>query len=444
MAAFRELSVENRIKTLQNEGAINETEAAFLLKQFAESSDTTIPADVANHMIEHQIGKYTLPVGVVRGLIVNGEVCDVLVATEEPSVIAAACNGARIAAATDVGYGIIARSPQYVTTAQIAFEDADGSVAARLSRIVEDKEKVAELLRIANASHPSISKRGGGARKCRASALHGFAKLEIDVDTCDAMGANTVNTMGEAVKAQLESWLGVQALVAILTNTSRVATTAEVHIPVEALASRRLENSEREREGKRLARRIAALSALAASDPARAATHNKGILNGIAGAALASGNDTRALESAAHAWAARSGHYLPLSKWNTETLNGKTILHGSIEIPLQIGIVGGSISSLPMAKLAIKIGNYKNANDFRNTLAALGLVQNLAALRALAGPGIQAGHMALQSSNLAIAAGAKGAEIAEIAHDILQLSPAERTTEKVMQLLQKLRESSKN
>lgn len=444
MTAFRELSVENRIKTLQNEGAINDTEAAFLLKQFAESSDTTIPADVANHMIEHQIGKYTLPVGVVRGLIVNGEVRDVLVATEEPSVIAAACNGARIAAATDVGYGIIARSPQYVTTAQIAFEDADGSVAARLSRIVGDKEKVAELLRIANESHPSMSKRGGGARKCRASALHGFAKLEIDVDTCDAMGANTVNTMGEAVKAQLESWLGVQALVAILTNTSRVATTAEVHIPVEALASRRLEDSEREREGKRLARRIAALSALAASDPARAATHNKGILNGIAGAALASGNDTRALESAAHAWAARSGRYLPLSKWNTETLNGKTILHGRIEIPLQIGIVGGSISSLPMAKLAIKIGKYKNANDFRNTLAALGLVQNLAALRALAGPGIQAGHMALQSSNLAIAAGAKGAEIAEITHNILQLSPAERTTEKVTQLLQKLRESSKN
>ena len=468
MTAFRELSVENRIKTLQNEGAINDADATFLLKQFAESSDTTIPADVANHMIEHQIGKYTLPVGVVRGLIVNGEVRDVLVATEEPSVIAAACNGARIAAetgagfdaatdvgfdaatdvgfdaATDVGYGIIARSPQYVTTAQIAFEDADGSVAARLSRIVEDKEKVAELLLIANESHPSMSKRGGGARKCRASALHGFAKLEIDVDTCDAMGANTVNTMGEAVKAQLESWLGVQALVAILTNTSRVATTAEVHIPVEALASRRLEDSERESEGKRLARRIAALSALAASDPARAATHNKGILNGIAGAALASGNDTRALESAAHAWAARSGRYLPLSKWNTETLNGKTILHGSIEIPLQIGIVGGSISSLPMAKLAIKIGNYKNANDFRNTLAALGLVQNLAALRALAGPGIQAGHMALQSSNLAIAAGAKGAEITEIAHDILQLSPAERTTEKVTQLLQKLRESSKN
>ena len=443
MTAFRELSVENRIKTLQNEGAINEAEAAFLLKQFAESSDTTIPADVANHMIEHQIGKYTLPVGVVRGLIVNGEVRDVLVATEEPSVIAAACNGARIATTSTEGC-IVANSPQYVTTAQIAFEDADGSVAARLHRIVEDKEKIAELLRIANESHPSMSKRGGGARKCRVSALHGFAKLEIDVDTCDAMGANTVNTMGEAVKAQLESWLGVQALVAILTNTSRVASTAEVHIPVEALASRRLEDSEREREGKRLARRIAALSALAASDPERAATHNKGILNGIAGAALASGNDTRALEAAAHAWAARSGRYLPLSTWNTETLNNQTILHGRIEIPLQIGIVGGSISSLPMAKLALKIGKYKNANDFRNTLAALGLVQNLAALRALAGPGIQAGHMALQASNLAIAAGAKGEEIEEIAHNLMQLSASERTTEKVAQLLKKLRESSKN
>lgn len=454
MTAFRELSVENRIKTLKNDGAINESEATFLLKQLSESSDTTIPADVANHMIEHQIGKYTLPVGVVRGLIVNGEARDVLVATEEPSVIAAACNGARIAAAAcdaagvaavaDDVCGIIAHSPQYVTTAQIAFEDADGSVAARLREIVEDCAKVEELLRVANESHPSMSKRGGGARKCRALALHGFAKLEIDVDTCDAMGANTVNTMGEAVKAQLESWLGVEALVAILTNTSRVATTAEVRIPVKALASRRLEEAKREGEGKRLARRIAALSALAASDPARAATHNKGILNGIAGATLASGNDTRALEAAAHAWAARSGRYLPLSTWNAESLNKQTILHGRIEIPLQVGIVGGSISSLPMAKLAIKIGKYKNANDFRNTLAALGLVQNLAALRALAGPGIQAGHMALQASNIAIAAGAKGEEIEKIAKNLLQLSPAERTTEKVEQLLKIFRESSKN
>ncbi|RIY18377.1 hydroxymethylglutaryl-CoA reductase, degradative [Bifidobacteriaceae bacterium WP012] len=453
MTAFRELSVENRIKTLQNEGAINESEATFLLKQLSESSDTTIPADVANHMIEHQIGKYTLPVGVVRGLIVNGEARDVLVATEEPSVIAAACNGARIAAESGIEggivanspqYGIVAHSPKYVTTAQIAFEDADGSAAARLSEIVEDCAKVEDLLRVANESHPSMSKRGGGARKCRVSALHGFAKLEVDVDTCDAMGANTVNTMGEAVKAQLESWLGVEALVAILTNTSRVATTAEVRIPVEALASRRLEEAKREDEGKRLARRIAALSALAASDPERAATHNKGILNGIAGAALASGNDTRALEAAAHAWAARSGRYLPLSTWNTESLNKQTILHGRIEIPLQIGIVGGSISSLPMAKLALKIGKYKNANDFRNTLAALGLVQNLAALRALAGPGIQAGHMSLQASNLAIAAGAKGEEIEAIAKNLLQLSPAERTTEKVAQLLKTFREPSKN
>ena len=234
MTAFRELSVENRIKTLKNDGAINESEATFLLKQLSESSDTTIPADVANHMIEHQIGKYTLPVGVVRGLIVNGEARDVLVATEEPSVIAAACNGARIAAESGIEggivanspqYGIIAHSPQYVTTAQIAFEDADGSVATRLREIVEDCAKVEELLRVANESHPSMSKRGGGARKCRVSALHGFAKLEIDADTCDAMGANTVNTMGEAVKAQLESWLGVQALVAILTNTCLLYTS---------------------------------------------------------------------------------------------------------------------------------------------------------------------------------------------------------------------------
>lgn len=478
MTAFRELSVEQRILALQNEGYLNEAEADLLLRQLAESSDATIPADVANHMIEHQIGKYTIPVGVVRGLIVNGVERNVLVATEEPSVIAAACNGARIARVGIAGdseklardeitgnsekiaccsdcdstcestenktnLGIIATSTQYVTTAQIVFEDADGSVAARLIDMLQDQNKQEAILRIANKSHPSMSKRGGGARKCRASALHGFAKLEIDVDTCDAMGANTVNTMGEAVKAQLESWLGMEALVAILTNTSQVATTAEVCIPVSSLASNRLKFAESERfnEGMRLARRIAALSALAKSDQERAATHNKGILNGIAGAALASGNDTRALEAAAHAWAARSGCYQPLSTWELENApkNEQPILHGRIEIPLQIGTVGGSISSLPMAKLAINIGKYENANDFRNTLAALGLVQNLAALRALAGPGIQTGHMRLQASNLAIAAGAKNAEIMQISQKLLSLNPAERTSKNTKKLLDKLR-----
>ena len=434
MTAFRELSVENRIKTLQSEGFLNEEESQLLLKQLAESSETNIPADVANHMIEHQIGKYTLPVGVVRGLIVNSKTHNVLLATEEPSVIAAACNGARIASMSEEG-GVIASSEKYLTTVQIIFEDLNGKIAQKLKNIIETEKT--KILNIAKDAHPSIVQRGGGARECRVEAFTNFAKLSIDVDTCDAMGANIVNTIGEAVKAQLESWLGERALTAILTNTSKQATTAEVHLPTIALASTKLPESDREEEGARLARRIAALSAYAAADPERAATHNKGILNGIVGAALASGNDTRALEAAAHAWAARSKRYMSLSTWCLED----KILYGRIQIPLQIGIVGGSISSLPLAQIAIHVGKYSTCNEYRNVLASLGLVQNLAALRALAGPGIQEGHMRLQSANIAIAAGAKMQEIEEITNKLASMSDKNRNIKIAKMLLEDLRNS---
>ncbi len=437
MTAFRELSVNDRIKTLQSEGLLSENETRLLLEQQAESSRTNIPADIANHMIEHQIGKYTLPVGVVRNLIVNNEKHNVLLATEEPSVIAAACNGARITAMS-LEHGIIASSPSYMTTVQIVFEDYDGTLAKRLEDVVNSRKD--EILNISDKAHPSIVERGGGARKCRVEALKSFAKLSIDVDTKDAMGANIVNTIGEAVKAQLESWLGCEALVAILTNTSRHATVAEVHLPTISLASNKLPESEKASEGARLARRVAALSAFAAADPERAATHNKGILNGIAGAALASGNDTRALEASAHAWAAHSGSYLPLSTWSIQEYESQETLYGRIEIPLQIGIVGGSITSLPMAQIAIHVGKYKTSNEYRNVLAALGLVQNLAALRALAGPGIQEGHMRLQSANIAIAAGAKGVEIEEITNKLAHMKDADRNAQTAEKLLKALRD----
>lgn len=465
MSAFRELSVEQRIKTLESECALSGDFAQLLLEQLAQSSETNIPASVANSMIENQIGQFSLPVGVVRGLKVNGVMRNVLMATEEPSVIAAACNGAKIASKS-LENGVVARSEHYVTRAQIVFEDTDGSVAKKLDSIMRDESKRTAIREVARSAHPSIYQRGGGLERAQAAALTGFAKLTLDINACDAMGANIANTIGEAVKTQLESWVGRKALVAILANSSRAATVAEVRIPVEALVSsaktaaagdadERCENSDKACEqrnteqhnteqhtsqrtdGMRLARRIAALSSLAAVDAERAATHNKGILNGIVAAALASGNDTRALQAAAHEWAAKSGRYMPLSTWTLQ--NNDQILYGRIEIPLQIGTVGGAIASLPMSKIALHLAKVNNSNDFRNVLAAVGLVQNLAALRALAGTGIQAGHMRLQAANIAISCGARGDEIQKVVHALLNKNSSDLNTNSARIILDDLR-----
>lgn len=436
MAAFRELSVEQRIKTLESECALSSDCARMLLEQFAQSGEANIPASVANSMVENQIGRFSLPVGVVRGLKVNGVMRNVMMATEEPSVIAAACNGAKIASKS-LENGVVARSEHYVTRAQIVFEDADGSIAKKLDSIMRDESKRAAISEVARSAHPSIYQRGGGLERAQAAALTGFAKLTLDINACDAMGANIANTIGEAVKTQLESWVGRKALVAILANSSRAATVAEVHIPVEALVSSAKTAAAGDADGMRLARRIAALSSLAAVDAERAATHNKGILNGIVAAALASGNDTRALQAAAHEWAAKSGRYTPLSTWTLQ--NNDQILYGRIEIPLQIGTVGGAIASLPMSKIALHLAKVNNANDFRNVLAAVGLVQNLAALRALAGPGIQAGHMRLQAANIAISCGARGDEIQKVVHALLNKNSSDLNTNSARIILDDLR-----
>ena len=436
MAAFRELSVEQRIKTLESECALSGDFAQLLLTQLAQSSETNIPASVANSMVENQIGRFSLPVGVVRGLKVNGVMRNVMMATEEPSVIAAACNGAKIASKS-LENGVVARSEHYVTRAQIVFEDADGSVAKKLDSVMRDESKRAAISEVARSAHPSIYQRGGGLERAQAAALTGFAKLTLDINACDAMGANIANTIGEAVKTQLESWVGRKALVAILANSSRAATVAEVRIPVEALVTSAKTAAAGDADGMRLARRIAALSSLAAVDAERAATHNKGILNGIVAAALASGNDTRALQTAAHEWAAKSGRYMPLSTWTLQ--NNYQILYGRIEIPLQIGTVGGAIASLPMSKIALQLAKVDNANDFRNVLAAVGLVQNLAALRALAGPGIQAGHMRLQAANIAISCGARGDEIQKVVHALLNKNSSDLNTNSARIILDDLR-----
>ena len=225
------------------------------------------------------------------------------------------------------------------------------------------------------------------------------------------MGANIVNTICEAVAAAAEGWTGCRALTAILSNNVPAASTATARVEVQphTLATRSY-------GGELIARRIAELSALARTDTDRAVTHNKGIMNGISAAVLASGNDTRAVEAGAHAFAARTGRYMPLSEW---ALNSKGNLCGEIRIPLQVGIIGGAAGALPMARLAKRIGGYPSVQEFQCVLASLGLVQNLAALCALVGPGIQQGHMALHANALAMAAGAQGSEIEQVSR-ILQ------------------------
>ena len=472
---FYRLSSQGRLQVLMQEGVITAED----MREIA--GFTGLDADAARNLIENQIGQFALPMGIVRNLEVNGKIYQVPVVTEEPSVVAAASNGARIARANG---GVAAQAGSHCVTGEIIFScgsssgdagvidagegyagsganscgaagDARGGIeAARIARILETHSD--DIRTVANAAHPSIVGYGGGLLSHKVEILgggvpagssspmpkegesagrEGLAGREdpdgslngsrpgsgcrpSDCNSCkpydrnsDAMGANIVNTICEAVAAAAEGWTGCRALTAILSNNVAAASaaTARVEVQPHTLATRSC-------GGELIARRIAELSALARIDADRAVTHNKGIMNGISSAVLASGNDTRAVEAGAHAFAARTGRYMPLSEW---VLNSRGNLCGEIRIPLQVGIIGGAAGALPMARLAKKIGGYPSVQEFQCVLASLGLVQNLAALRALVGPGIQQGHMALHANALAMAAGAQGSEIEQVSR-ILQ------------------------
>ena len=471
---FYRLSPQGRLQVLMQEGVITAEDMQEI------AGFTGLDADAARNLIENQIGQFALPMGIVRNLEVNGKIYQVPVVTEEPSVVAAASNGARIAHANG---GVTAQAGSHCVTGEIIFscgsganscgaagDTCDGIEAARIARILETHSD--DIRTVANAAHPSIVGYGGGllshkveilgggvpagssspmpkegesagreglagredpggslngsrpGSSCRPSGCNsckpydcsscrpeGFVKLSLIIDPCDAMGANIVNTICEAVAAAAEGWTGCRALTAILSNNVPPASAASARVEVQphTLVTRSY-------GGELIARRIAELSVLARTDTDRAVTHNKGIMNGISAAVLASGNDTRAVEAGAHAFAARTGRYMPLSEW---ALNSRGNLCGEIRIPLQVGIIGGAAGALPMARLAKKIGGYPSVQEFQCVLASLGLVQNLAALRALAGPGIQQGHMALHANALAMAAGAQGSEIEQVSR-ILQ------------------------
>src|SRR5438128_4443756 len=370
----------------------------------------TLPLLNADAMIENAVGVLGLPLGLGLNFVVNGEELLVPMAVEEPSVIAAASLAAKIARA---GGGFTADADPATMIGQVQLcgfasrESAQAAAAAVLAR----KD---EIVRAANALHPQMQARGGGARDVETRLLDlpgGETQLVVHlmVDTQDAMGANLINTMCEGVARLLEQIAGGKVRLRILSNLAdRRLARASCRIPFPALADFGL-------TGEEVAQGIAEASRFADADPYRACTHNKGVMNGVDAVALATGNDWRAIEAGAHAYCARNGRYEPLTRWWIE----EGALLGRIELPIQVGTVGGAVKANPLIPVLLRTMGSPGARKLAGIMAAVGLAQNMAALRALGTVGIQKGHMALHARNVAVSAGAKGSAVEEVARALI-------------------------
>ncbi|HTH13466.1 MAG TPA: hydroxymethylglutaryl-CoA reductase, degradative [Spirochaetia bacterium] len=345
-------------------------------RRFFEASGADL--ELADLLVENAVGWMPVPLGVASGLVVNGRNYEVPLATEEPSVIAAASYGASLAARAG---GFRAGAADPVMRAQVFLENPAPDAETRL------EAHRGALEAEARTHMASMERRGGGLRALSLGRLAGLdvAAVRLDVDVRDAMGANLLNTLAEAMTPSLEKTLGGKKLLAILSNDASLRPAwAEVRFPFTSLNKPGIPGSE-------MARRIALASAVAQADPQRAVTHNKGIMNGISALALATGNDTRALEAAVHSFAAATGSYRGLSRWSVEG----EFLAGHLDIPLALATVGGSVGIHPTARMALQLLGDPSSPELCTLAAALGLAQNFAALFALAGEGIQRGHMAL-------------------------------------------------
>jgi hydroxymethylglutaryl-CoA reductase len=368
-----------------------------LLKQFADLSDAeckllgntgSLPLDLADHMIENVVGAMPIPFGIGVNFLINEHDYLIPMVIEEPSVVAAASYAAKM---VRDGGGFHTSSTPPVMIGQIQVVGVEEPEAAKL-RVLGAKQ---EILKKANEQDPLLASVGGGAKDLEAKVIHttqgDMVIAELHVDCRDAMGANAVNTMAEAVAPVIEQLTGGIVLLRIISNlaTKRLAK-AWCTVPKESVG------------GEEVVDGIVNASAFAVADPYRAATHNKGAMNGIIAVVVATGNDHRAIEAGAHAYASLKGQYTSLSTWEKDA-NGD--LAGSIELPMAVGLIGGAVRTHPIAKIAVKILGVKSANEFAEILAAVGLAQNLGALRALASEGIQRGHMSLHARNIAVAAG---------------------------------------
>lgn len=388
---FYRLSPEERLDNVAEHSGLSGEEKAIIRGEKGFSVQT------ADQMVENVIGYMPIPLGVAANFKVDGRDIFVPMATEEPSVIAAASNAARLAYDTG-GFTTSFSGP--IMIGQVHVTQLSHPYAA-MAKIYENKEAI---LNKCNQQDPTLISLGGGALDLEVRVVKTLSEkvlvIHLFVDTRDAMGANAVNTMNEAVAPLIEKITGGKVVLRILSN----------------LADKRIARARAVFESpfgndKEMLHRFISAYELAAADPYRAATHNKGIMNGVSAVVLATGNDTRAVEAGAHAYAAKFGRYTTLTHY--ELGENRTII-GTIELPLAVGLVGGATKSHPVARTAIKMLGVKTSRELAGIIAAVGLAQNFAALRALASEGIQKGHMKLHAKNMAIQAGAKGHEIGRV------------------------------
>lgn len=388
---FYKLSVPQRVRAVRDRGLIDENDYLALVR-----GDHTLKVKTADKMIENVIGVMGLPVGLGLNFLINEKDYVVPLVVEEPSIVAALSAAAKIVRQNG---GFSVSSTESLLIGQVQVVGVRHMAKAR----ADLQQRKQEILNLANSLHPKMVARGGGAKDIEVHTHPSpfdsgdMLVVHLLVDTCDAMGANLVNTMCEGVASLVETITGGKVFLRILSNlTDRALVQAECVIPAEQLAGKGFDG-EQVRDG------IIIAAEFAIVDPYRAATHNKGIMNGIDAVALATGNDWRAIEAAAHAHASRGGHYSSLSRWSKGD-NGDLV--GWMEIPMKVGTVGGPLQSNPTVALNHRLLNAQSARELAEVMGAVGLAQNFAALRALATEGIQHGHMTLHARSVATAAGA--------------------------------------
>jgi hydroxymethylglutaryl-CoA reductase len=388
---FYKLSVPQRVHEVRKQSLLSNQDYQALA-----SGDHTLSIQSADKMIENVIGVMGLPLALGLNFLINGKAYAIPLVVEEPSIVAALSSAAKIARA---GGGFRVESSEPILIGQIQVVDVPHPQRAKTALL----QRKGEILNLANSLHPNMVARGGGAKDLEvlihpSSGQRGdMVVAHLLVDTCDAMGANLVNTMCEGVASLVENIAEGKVFLRILSNlTDRALVRARVSIPLDALAGRGFDG-EQVRDGIILANEFASI------DPYRAATHNKGIMNGIDAVVLATGNDWRAIETGAHAWAARGSHYTSLTQW-TRGEDGS--LEGELEIPIKVGIVGGALQSNPTAAMNIRLLGVSSARELAEVMGAVGLAQNFSAIRALVTEGIQQGHMTLHARSVVAAAGA--------------------------------------
>lgn len=401
LPGFHKLGMPERVTKVARMVGLSPTEVTQL------TGNAMLDPALANQMIENAVGTFSLPLGLGLNLVVNGQEYLVPMAVEEPSVVAAVSFAAKIV--REAG-GFEAEASESLMIGQVQVTRyGDPDEATR--KILAAKE---QILALANSFHPDMVRRGGGARDVEIRVLPApegprgepLLIVHVVIDTQEAMGANLINTVAEGIAPLVEQVTGGKVYLRILSNLcDRRLARAICRIPVPLLADFEL-------PGDAIAEGIVQASRFALADPYRAATHNKGVMNGVDAVAIATGQDWRAIEAGAHAFACRDGQYRPLSTWTLEEGH----LVGRIELPLALGTVGGPIRIHPGVQTNLKLLGVASVKELAQVFAAVGLAQNFAALRALGSVGIQKGHMALHARCVAVTAGVRGAWVEKIAN----------------------------